>query len=292
MPFDLIYSRKANNTALDVDALVEKCPAILTETASPETSGRYGFVSTMQAINVLDDWGYKPTQARQTPSRKQGKKPFAQHMLSFAHESDLNAENAETRPEIILYNSHDGRSALKLFAGAFRFICSNGIIAGDGFQHKLNHVGKGPNDFENLLAGTIESTGEMMDTIEFLQNHDETTPVHILDFAYNAAKLRWDMAPDKIDENTATGSFFNDQTLQGLTRFNRSEDIGANNAWKAFNVIQENLLRGGPRVLSLSPKAKAENQGFKYRDCKAVKSIPEIVRINQGLWDNAKKLCA
>lgn len=292
MPFDLIYSRKANNTALDIKTLIEKCPAILTETASPETSGRYGFVSTMQAINVLDDWGYKPTQARQTPSRKQGKKPFAQHMLSFAHESDLNAENAETRPEIILYNSHDGRSALKLFAGAYRYICSNGIIAGDGFQHKLNHVGKGPNDFENLLAGTIESTGEMMDTIEFLQNHDETTPVHILDFAYNAAQLRWEKAPDKIDENTATGSFFNDQTLQGLTRFNRSEDIGANNAWKAFNVIQENLLRGGPRVLSLSPKAKAENQGFKYRDCKAVKSIPEIVRINQGLWDNAKKLCA
>ena len=292
MPFDLIYSRKANNTALDIKTLIEKCPAILTETASPETSGRYGFVSTMQAINVLDDWGYKPTQSRQTPSRKSEKKPYAQHMLSFAHESDLNADNAETRPEIILYNSHDGRSALKLFAGAFRFICSNGIIAGDGFQHKLNHVGKGPNDFENLLAGTIESTGEMMDTIEFLQNHDETTPVHILDFAYNAAKLRWDMAPDKIDENTATGSFFNDQTLQGLTRVNRSEDIGANNAWKAFNVIQENILRGGPRVLSLSPKAKAENRGFRYRDCKAVKSIPEIVRINQGLWDNAKKLCA
>jgi hypothetical protein len=292
MPFDLIYSRKANNTALDIKTLIEKCPAILTETASPETSGRYGFVSTMQAINVLDDWGYKPTQSRQTPSRKSEKKPYAQHMLSFAHESDLNADNAETRPEIILYNSHDGRSALKLFAGAYRYICSNGLIGGDGFQHKLNHVGKGPNDFENLLAGTIESMGEMMDTIEFLQNHDDTTPVHILDFAYNAAKLRWEKAPETIDENTATGSFFNDQTLKGLARYQRPDDMDPNNAWKAFNVIQENLLRGGPRVLSLSPKAKAENQGFKYRDCKAVKSLPEIVRINQGLWDNAKKLCA
>lgn len=293
MPLDLIYSRKANNTALDVDSLVEKCPAILTETASPETSGRYGFVSTMQAINILDDWGYKPTQARQTPSRKQGKKPFAQHMLSFAHESDLNADNAETRPEIILYNSHDGRSALKLFAGAFRFICSNGIIAGDGFQHKLRHAGKGPNDFENLLAGTIESMGEMMGAINRLQNHNETKHENILDFAYNAAQLRWEKAPETIDENTATGSYWDDHlTIQGLGAIHRPEDSGRNNAWKVFNVIQENLLRGGPDIASLSPKAKAENRGFKYRTSKAVKSLPEIVRINQGLWDNAKKLCA
>ena len=96
----------------------------------------------MQAINILDDWGYKPTQARQTPSRKQGKKPFAQHMLSFAHESDLNADNAETRPEIILYNSHDGNLPLNYLRGRFVSFVQMELLRGTGFNTNCAMRGK------------------------------------------------------------------------------------------------------------------------------------------------------
>ena len=241
----------------------------------------------MQAINVLDDWGYKPTQARQTPSRKQGKKPFAQHMLSFAHESDLNADNAETRPEIILYNSHDGKSALKLFAGAFRFICSNGIVAGDGFQSKMRHSKKTANGFEKLLTDTAESLPRMMQRIATLQETE--TAANVLDFAFNAAKLRWEMAPDELAENAETGTYFNGVTMRDLQGARRYDDQGPN-AWKVFNRIQENIMRGGPNILSLTKKAKETGQGWKYRKAKAVSSLPETIRLNRELWDLSNAL--
>jgi hypothetical protein len=49
MPFDVIYTKKKTQRPLIFTIIVD-CPAVLTETKSPETSGKYGFVNTMQAM--------------------------------------------------------------------------------------------------------------------------------------------------------------------------------------------------------------------------------------------------
>ena len=286
MPFDVIYQRNENQTALSFDEIIEACPAVLTETASPETSGKYGFVNTYQAMEVLGDFGFRPVNAAQQPSRKPENKPFAMHMISFAHDDDLKNPYNETRPEIILYNSHDGKSALKLFAGAFRFICSNGIVAGDGFQSKMRHSRKTANGFETLLKETAESLPRMMQRIATLQETE--TAANVLDFAFNAAKLRWEHvhAPNEQPE---TGTFFNAETLRDLQGARRYDDVG-NNAWKVFNRVQENIMRGGPRILSRTEKAKETGQGWKYRKAKGVQSLPETIRLNRELWDLSNEL--
>ena len=116
-------------------------------------------------MEVLGDFGFRPVNAAQQPSRKPENKPFAMHMISFAHDDDLRNPYNETRPEIILYNSHDGKSALNYLRGRFRFICSNGIVAGDGFQSKMRHSRKTANGFETLLKETAESLPRMMQRI-------------------------------------------------------------------------------------------------------------------------------
>ena len=286
MPFDVIYQRNENQTALSFADIVSDCPAVWTNTASPETSGKYGFVNTYQAMEVLGDFGFRPVNAAQQPSRKPENKPFAMHMISFAHDDDLRNPYNETRPEIILYNSHDGKSALKLFAGAFRFICSNGIVAGDGFQSKMRHSRKTANGFETLLKETAESLPRMMQRITQLQETD--TAANVLDFAYNAAKLRWEHvhAPNEQPE---TGTFFNAETLRDLQGARRYDDTGTN-AWKVFNRVQENIMRGGPRILSRTEKAKETGQGWKYRKAKGVQSLPETIRLNRELWDLSNEL--
>ena len=208
------------------------------------------------------------------------------HCVSFAHDNDLKNPYNETRPEIILYNSHDGKSALKLFAGAFRFICSNGIVAGDGFQSKMRHSKKTANGFEGLLKETAESLPRMMQRITQLQETE--TAANVLDFAYNAAKLRWEHvhAPSEQPE---TGTFFNSETLRGVLGARRYDDTG-NNAWKVFNRVQENIMRGGPRILSRTEKAKETGQGWKYRKAKGVQSLPETIRLNRELWDLSNEL--
>jgi hypothetical protein len=281
--FDLIYTQKENATALDFNTIIDDCPAVLTETKSPETSGKYGFVNTMQAMQILGDYGFRPTKAMQQPSRNPAKKPFAMHMISFAHDDDLRNPYNETRPEIILYNSHDGKSALKLFAGAYRFICSNGIVAGDGFQSKMRHSKKTANGFETLLKDTAESLPRMMQRIATMQENVISTN-DAIDFSYNAAALRWEMAPDWGDDINF-GAHYDQRTIDQMQSPRRREDIG-NNAWVVFNKIQESILRGGVEVRSITQKHLDNGNAFgQYRKAKAVCSLPETIRLNRELWD-------
>ena len=287
MAFDLIYTRKNDATELSLDSVIDNCPAVLTNSQSPETTERYGFVSTYDAMQVLGDYGYRPTQAIQRPSRKISGKPYAAHMLSFAHESDLLNPERDNRPEILLYNSHDGKSALKLFAGCYRFVCSNGIIAGDGFNAKMRHSKRTANGFEKLLTKTAKSLPDMLQRINALQN-TETNQNQILDFVQDAASLRWEMQPNKIDSETKNGVYFNKFTLSGLANVNRFEDRG-NSAWKIFNVVQENILQGGMQVLSITKRQKENGNYYGInRKAKGISGLPEIVRINQNLWDIAE----
>ena len=188
MPFDLIHTQNETATALDFQTVVDNCPAVLTGSKSPDTSDRYGFVSTMGAMQVLGDYGFRPVKAIQRPSRKSDLQPFAAHMISFCHDYDL-AGATDNRPELIIYNSHDGKSSLKLFAGIYRFICSNGIIAGNGFDASMRHSNKTANGFENLLKsqfikGFILTAEEKTDLINFLKTLTDQTflsdPKHVV----------------------------------------------------------------------------------------------------------------
>jgi hypothetical protein len=62
----------------------------------------------------------------------------------------------------------------------------------------------------------------------------------------------------------------------------RPEDIG-NDVWRTYNVIQENLLRGG--------LARRVNGGRLTRS-RRISSIPENVRLNTGMWDLAERALA
>lgn len=291
MPLDLIITRKETAAAMELSDIADICPAVLTETAAPETSGRYGFINTMQAMQILGDYGFRPTQATQRPSRNAAHRPFAMHAISFAHDRDLNENNKDSRPEIILYNSHDGKSALKLFSGVFRFICSNGIVAGNGFQSKMRHSHTTANGFESMLKDTAANLPRMMQRVSTLQETTVDTEA-ALDFAYNAAALRWEQMPQggfMPPEQAKPGAYFSRRTVRDMFQANRYEDHGPT-AWLVFNRIQENIMRGGPSIVSLTSRAKETGQGWKLRKSKAITSLPKTIDVNRKLWDLADAL--
>ena len=294
MPLDLIITRKETAAAMELADIAETCPAVLTETAAPETSGRYGFINTMQAMQILGDYGFRPTQATQRPSRKASHRPYAMHAISFAHDSDLNENNKDSRPEIILYNSHDAKSALKLYSGCFRFICSNGLVAGNGFQSKMRHSHTTANGFESMLKDTAANLPRMMNRVAALQ---ETTVDNesAIDFAYNAAALRWEQIPQNrtggfmASDQAKPGAYFDYGTIREMFQANRYADQG-HTAWLVFNRIQENIMRGGPSIVSLTKRAKETGQGYKLRKSKAITSLPKTIDVNRKLWDLADAL--
>jgi hypothetical protein len=287
MKQDLIYSRAANNGFLSLDHVAAKAPAAFAVSPSEQVSNRYGFFDTKDAIAAFDSIGYGITQALQVRSRKPGDKYTARHMLAFAPRSN-NTEalsNSDTvRPEIILYNAHNATSSMRLYSGAFRFICSNGLIAGDGTETKLKHYDVNESAFLGAIASTSES---MPGTIERMRRFQEVklSEAAMREFAFRAALLRWKDPREIIKTQKENGVYVARETLRDINAAPRFED-GAFDLWHTFNRVQENVINGGARVYSITGKKEG------YRASKAVTAAPEVVRINRELWDIAEEFAA
>lgn len=283
--FDLIHRRNLTAETLTIERVQSLCPAAFTDHASPETSERYGFVSSANAIAILADHGFAPTRAVQKPVRRAIDLPFADHMITFRPVTGYSDET-DTAPEIILYNSHNGKSALKLFAGAFRFICSNGIVAGDGFQSKMRHSRLTANGFSDMVSEQGQTLPALMENIARMRGIQWDRDA-AQGFIAQAANLRWnaDVTETDITAETVQGSFSNLLTLRDLDTATRYDDAGGD-AWRTFNRVQEGLIRGGIRVRSYTDR----NPYGKTRRARAVASLPETVRINRSLWDLAHEV--
>ena len=274
MKQNLIFSRRADNGILSVDGIMQRAPSVFAEDKSGRLTSRYHSLNTSDLLPVLADYGYHPVQAAQKRARK-GEQRHAAHMLAFAKDAD---GDGGLRSEIIAYNSHDGTSGVKLFAGAYRFICSNGIIAGEGFKANVRHTHRAMAGFEEMLQGIITSLPKMMDTIATLRqqrmDYDEAK-----ELATKAVQLRWDFLEGAyVPDDMSKGTYATDKTVRDALSCQRRED-DAFDAWTVLNRIQENVVRGNVMVRSITDRSQGE------RKARPIASIQEHVRVNQQLFD-------
>ena len=274
MKQNLIFSRRADNGILSVDGIMQRAPSVFAEDKSERLTSRYHSLNTSDLLPVLADYGYHPVQAAQKRARK-GEQRHAAHMVAFAKDAD---GDGGLRSEIIAYNSHDGTSGVRLFAGAYRFICSNGIIAGEGFKANVRHTHRAMAGFEEMLQGIITSLPKMMDTIATLRqqrmDYDEAK-----ELATKAVQLRWDYIEGAyVPENTPKGTYATANTVRDALSCQRRED-DAFDAWTVLNRIQENVVRGNVMVRSITDRSQGE------RKARPIASIQEHVRVNQQLFD-------
>jgi hypothetical protein len=274
MKQNLIFSRRADNGILSVDGIMQRAPSVFAEDKSGRLTSRYHSLNTSDLLPVLADYGYHPVQAAQKRARK-GEQRHAAHMVAFAKDAD---GDGGLRSEIIAYNSHDGTSGVRLFAGAYRFICSNGIIAGEGFKANVRHTHRAMAGFEEMLQGIITSLPKMMDTIATLRqqrmDYDEAK-----ELATKAVQLRWDFLEGAyVPDDMSKGTYATDKTVRDALSCQRRED-DAFDAWTVLNRIQENVVRGNVMVRSITDRSQGE------RKARPIASIQEHIRVNQQLFD-------
>jgi hypothetical protein len=245
----LIYTRRPDAMPLTTEEIYARAPSVYALDKSPRLTERYGQVTTSNAIGILSDFGFYPVQAAQV-----GKTRHSKHMLAFA--SDFTSDN---RPELILYNSHDGTSALKMFAGVFRMICSNGMVAGEGFKNRMLHTASTVSQFETMVTSTASRLPDLQQKIETMRSTPLPTP-DALEFIKVGATYRW-----KQERIT-------DTTIGDIYQPRRLEDT-SNDMWTVFNRLQEGLIRGGVRV------------GPENRKARAISSIQQNLQINTRLWE-------
>lgn len=275
----VIFSRNVNNGPLTQERIRQLAPAVYSTTKAERLTDRYVSLHTSDIMPVLADYGYEPVQAAQKRSRIAGAADHASHMVAFAKPASAD-EGAGIRPEIILYNSHDGTGSVKLFAGCFRFICSNGIIAGNGFQSRVYHS-KALTGFEDMMKATVASLPSLMERMERLRGITLTID-DAYDIAQRGVATRWDM----FNEQTK-GVFATQTTVSNVLQPQRLQDVGMD-AFTVFNRIQEGVIRGNAFVKSLN----ATHPDGHMRKARNVSSIKEHVRINAELWNIADTIAA
>jgi hypothetical protein len=283
----LIFSRNVNNTALTNERIQQLAPAVFSDTKAHGLSDRYASLNTAQLLPVLADFGYFPMQAAQKKSRK-GEAQHSSHMLSFAKTYHTQDIIGDVRPEIILYNSHDGSSSVRLFAGCFRFICSNGIVAGDGFQSRMYHNAKAINGFEDMLASTVNSLPLLMERIEKLRS-TKLMYGDAVEMARKGVQTRWKMFDETI-EDIPFGSYATEKTVRDALTVQRNEDDYMD-AFTVFNRIQEAVVRGNAFVRSLTKANTKHGDTGMMRKARPISSVSEGIRVNSELWTMAEDYC-
>ncbi|MDD2892561.1 MAG: DUF932 domain-containing protein [Halothiobacillaceae bacterium] len=256
------------------EELVRSAPAIFAADAHFSRSERYAHIPTLSLVTEMRKEGFFPVKVQQARSRIEDKKGFGKHLIRFRREDQL-AEN-EAR-EVVLVNSHDGSSSFKLMAGVFRLVCTNGLIVGQtDSEIRVHHSGDAMGQVIEGACRVVDDFDRVTASIEAMKEVT-LSPDQQQAFARAALALRFD-----DPENCGIRP---DQ----LIRARRKEDT-APRLWETFNVVQENIIRGGLRGV----KINAEGRRALTRT-REVKGIDQSVALNRGLWvlaDEMAKLAA
>jgi hypothetical protein len=250
------------------EILAAQAPAALGDRADNRVSDRYSFVPTDKVISLLEKEGWNLQTARQVTSRTWNPST-AKHHLTFAHERLSRADLAvgDSTPRLELINAHNGLGTYKLLAGIFRLICTNGLIVSDrDFGHvKLRHIGFSEEEVIKASQAVIDNVSKLSEIVDEWQGLDMNMG-QIRTFGEEAAALRW-------DGDTAM------EMAENLIRPRRVQDRRSD-LWTVFNVVQENLMKGGFSNSDTGRRARA------------VKNIDKTVTYNQGVWELASKQAA
>jgi hypothetical protein len=227
-----------------------------------KVTDKYMFLDSRKVIDDMADLGYQLADARFPKARtKDGH--YGIHELDFRRPQDI-AKNTHEAPRVLFFNSYDGSKKAQFLAGIIRFACSNGLVIGDSIeQRKFVHLG----DYADEILAQIKNMAAVHDEV-FTRidrfREIELDPGVYLQMAEEAAALRF---PD-----AELAPIINPNDLLQVRRVeDRSPDL-----FTRFNVIQENILKGGVPTI---------NQKGQSRLSSPVGNIEKSTSLNRQLWD-------
>jgi hypothetical protein len=257
------------NTALNNESLRALTPAAFAD--YHDMSDRYGMIRTADVLERMRDVGYFPVSAKQDNPRRRNPM-HVRHCVVLRHERflDLDAPKVgDQLPQILLTNSHNGRTKLHLRAGFYRFVCANGLVVGnDRFHMAIVHRMNAPAmamEFAEQMTRQLDDLNNVID----LWSRVELTRRRQLHFAREAAKLRF---------GATAPAYKPEQLLQAR----RVEDQGAT-LWQAYNTVQENATKGGLQGTNANGRAVASRE---------LTGIGQDLEFNTGLWQLAERMAA
>ena len=265
------------NTFLSKDELRAKCAmAFKTIPTNPAVSDRYVQANTETVIDDLAKLGWYPVDAKQCRQKRNSSGIRSFHMVAFQNPNvsivkNDGSEEVECYPRIILTNSHDGFNSFKFMVGLFRLVCSNGlVIATDKMvDMSIRHINYTFEELRKQVAIAIEQV-EIQAGIMSEMNKVQLNDTQKRALAETAIRIRKGIPADEKYQIA-------DASIEEILSPKRQEDNGSS-LWNVFNVIQENMMKGGYTIT---------NPNGKVRKQRPITSIVKSLDINKELFRSA-----
>ena len=258
--------------ALTESDLKTLAPSIFAPNPISDVSARYQFIPTFEAVKRLQSEGWFPTKAQECRVTNQKNQGYQKHLIRFQRQDlVLNGEAIE----VVLINSHNRSAAYQLMAGVYRFICANGMIVGDTFERiSVKHINFNPDEIVEASYEIIKTAPEIGQKMKEMKAI-ELTEAERAAYAESAALLQYG-EKEKIPFETTR-----------LLTPRRYDDRGKNDLWSTFNIVQENMMKGGIQGLK-----RDERGNLRRVTTRMIRSIDRDVRLNKALWNVAEKVNA
>lgn len=270
---DVMSSARKCKVALSDDDLMRKAPAIFAPVAHSSRSDKYAFVPTAPVVQKLRTLGFEPYGVSAANVRDHERNGFQKHLVRMRHHSNVAGDKGGCA-ELILITSHDGSCSWRMLAGWFEFLCTNGLMVGDKaaevrVAHKGTHgevlqaVADGARNMVEYLHRISTHRG-VMQQVQLTDNEQQAFAKAALCTRYEEGKVPLEptqiLTPRRREEGHSGRNGF----------FTAKPDL-----WTTFNVVQENLVRGG-----LTGR-DAKNNRRKQRE---IKGIDQNEKVNRALW--------
>jgi hypothetical protein len=251
-----------SDSPLSNDQIRHVAPSIFADSKHESRSERYTYIPTIDVLRGLRNEGFQPFMVCQTRVRDQDKREFTKHLIRMRPAGEITGEDVN---EIILLNSHDGSSGFQLLGGVYRFVCQNGMVAGETVgEVRVPHRG-------NIVQNVINGAFDVLDGFDLIREQKDGMKALTLArdeqyaFARSALALRYD--PTDAD----TPAPITESSLLAPRRFeDRRDDL-----WTVFQRVQENLTKGGLHGRSRSGRSMST---------RPITGIDQNVKLNRALW--------
>lgn len=277
---DIIYAATArfdDARALTEDEMRQAAPSIFATTAHESRSERFAPISTIAILRALALEGFMPVGVRQSTARSPNRESHTKHLIRLRRLEGEQHRVGDTVTEMLLKNANDGSSVYDLMAALFRVRCLNSLVAHTGTiaEVKVKHVGK--DTVSQVIEGTYRILAQAEKTLEAPVSwgaidlgHDERRA-----FARSAHVARFAAADGKVTTGIKP---------EALLAPRRDGDKGTD-LWTTFNVIQENVLRGG-----LTGYGRGLDGNQRIFRSRPINGIDQDVRLNKTLWTMAEEI--
>lgn len=280
MNVNAMYGKTARfdtGRALTEDELHKLAPSIFATEAHSSRSERFAPIPTIEILRGLAKEGFVPVGAKQSVARLDDRRDFTKHLIRLRRlDNAAKYSVGDTTCEMLLKNANDGTSAYDLMAGLFRIACLNSMVTQTSTIDtvKVRHSG-------DVMSKVIEGTYRVLNEAEkaLVAPQDWAKQVlareeraalaeaaHVLRFGDEDGEVTTPVQPDQ------------------LLRPRRFEDQ-RNDLWSTFNVVQENVIKGG--VQAIGRDANGRRRRVTTR---AINGIDADVRLNKALWVLAERM--